>query len=155
MTQKTIKIFINESYSKPPRNNYATNKTDVYHIDHIWPLEMLDLKDYGLEINRGYRYILVIIDNSSKYGWTTPLKSKNAQTIKDSFENINSKEIEIEDFIPTFFQVFQMTIMLNSIQEVAHIVLFLQNALIVLLEIFLKDLSLNEVRPIGLMYYLQ
>ena len=88
MTQKNIKIFINEIYSKPPRKNYATNKTDVYHIDDIWSLDILDRKDYGPENNRGYRYVLVVIDNFSKFGWTTALKNKNAQTIKDSFENI-------------------------------------------------------------------
>ena len=88
MTQKNIKIFINEIYSKPPKKFYPTNKTDVYHIDDIWSLDILDLKDYGPENNRGYRYILVIIDNFSKFGWTIPLKNKNAQTIKDSFENI-------------------------------------------------------------------
>ena len=93
MTQKNIKIFINEIYSKPPKKNYFTNKTDVYHIDDIWSLDILDLKDYGQENNRGYRYVLVTIDNFSKFGWTIPLKNKNAQTIKDSFENIlpNSK----------------------------------------------------------------
>ena len=62
--------------------------TDVYHIDDIWSLDILDLKDYGPENNRGYRYVLVTMDNFSKYGWTMPLKNKNAQTIKDSFENI-------------------------------------------------------------------
>ena len=93
MTQKNIKIFINEIYSEPPKKNYITNKTDVYHIDDIWSLDILDFKDYGPENNRGYRYVLVTIDNFSKYGWTVPLKNKNAQTIKDSFENIliNSK----------------------------------------------------------------
>ena len=88
MTQKNIKIFINEIYSKPPKRNYITNKTDVYHIDEIWSLDILDLKDYGPENNRGRRYVLVVIDNFSKFGWTVPLKNKNAQTIKDSFENI-------------------------------------------------------------------
>ena len=88
MSQKNIKIFINEIYSKPPKKNYVTNKTDVYHIDDIWSLDILDLKDYGPKNNRGYRYVLVTIDNFSKFGWTTPLKNKNAQTIKDSFENI-------------------------------------------------------------------
>ena len=88
MTQKNIKRIINEIYSKGPKKNYATNKTDVYSIDDIWSLDILDLKDYGPENNRGYRYVLVIIDNFSKYGWTKPLKNKNAQTIKDSFENI-------------------------------------------------------------------
>ena len=93
MTQKNIKIFINEIYSKPPKKNYPTNKTDVYQIDDIWSLDVLDLKDYGPENNRGYRYVLVTRDNFSKYGWAVPLKNKNAQTIKDSFENIliNSK----------------------------------------------------------------
>ena len=88
MTQKNIKIFINEIYSKPPKKYYATNKTDVYHIDDTWSLDILDLKDYGSENNRRYRYVLVVIDNFSKFGWTSPLKNKNAQTIKDSFEKI-------------------------------------------------------------------
>ena len=93
MTQKNIKIFINEIYSKPPKKNYITNKTDVYHIDDIWSLDILDLKDYGPENNRGHRYVLVVIDNFSKFGWTIPIKNKNAQTIKDSFASIliNSK----------------------------------------------------------------
>ena len=88
MTQKNIKTFINEIYSRGPKKNYDTNKTDVCHIDDTWSLDILDLKDYGPENNRGYRYVLVTIDNFSKYGWTIPLKNKNAQTIKDSFENI-------------------------------------------------------------------
>ena len=88
MTQKNIKIFIIEIYSKPPKKYYLTNKTDVYHIDDIWSLDILDLKDYGSENNRGYRYVLVTIDNFSKFGWTIPLKNKKALTIKNSFENI-------------------------------------------------------------------
>ena len=88
MTQRNIKIIINEIYSKPPKKNYATNKTDVYHIDDIWSLDILDLKDYGPKNNRGYRYVLVVIDNFCKFGWTVPTKNKNAQTIKDSFEKI-------------------------------------------------------------------
>ena len=88
MTQKNSKIFINEIYSKSPKKYYPTNKTDVYHIDDTWSLDLLDLKNYGPENNSGYRYVLVTIDNFSKYGRTIPLKNKNAQTIKDSFENI-------------------------------------------------------------------
>ena len=95
MTQKNIKTFINEIYSKPPKRNYVTNKTDVYQIDDIWSLDILDLKGYGPEDNRGNRYVLVIIDNFSKFGfrWTVPFKNRNAITQKDLFENIliNSK----------------------------------------------------------------
>ena len=86
MTQKNFKIFINEIYSRPPKQNYMTKKTDVYYFDNIWSLDILDLNNYAPENNRGYRYALIILDSFSKFGWTVPLK--NAQTIKDSFENI-------------------------------------------------------------------
>ena len=68
MTEKSIEIFRNEIYSKPPKKNYATDKTDVYHIADIYSLDILDLKDYGPENNRGYRYVLVVIDIFSKFG---------------------------------------------------------------------------------------
>ena len=122
MTQKNIKIFINEIYSKPPKRNYATNKTDVYFIDEIWSLDILDLKDYGPKNNRGYRYVLVIIDNFSKFGWTIPLKNKNAQTIKDSFENIliNSKRkpnlIETDRGKEFYNNIFQDFLNKNNIK---------------------------------------
>ena len=114
MIQKNIKIFINEIYSKPPKKNCITNKTDVYHIDDIWSLVILDLKDYGPQNNRNYRYVTVTIDNFSKFGWTMPLKNKNAQTIKDSFENIliNSKKTDLiesdrgKEFYNNIFQDF-------------------------------------------------
>ena len=45
-------------------------------------------KDNSCENNREYRYVLVIIENFTKFSWTKPLKNKNGQTIKDSFGNI-------------------------------------------------------------------
>ena len=94
MTQKTINISINEIYSKGPKQNYITNKTDFCHIDDTWSLDILDLKDYGSENKRSYRYILVVIDNFSKIVWTVVLKDKKSQRITNSFENnvISSKQ---------------------------------------------------------------
>ena len=97
MTQKTIKTFINEIYCKPLKNNFSTKKTDVYHIDDIWSLDSWDLKDYGPENNRSYRYVSVVIDNFNKFGGTVPLENKNAHTIKDYFENtlLSSKKTKV------------------------------------------------------------
>ena len=86
MTNESIKIFIDEIYSKEPKQTFPTNKTDVHHIVDIWSLVILDLKGYGPETNSGYRYVLVVIDIVSKFCWTVPLTNKIAQTIKDSFE---------------------------------------------------------------------
>ena len=58
---------------------------------------------------------MVVIDNFSKIVWTTPLKNKNSQKIKDSFENtlisskISPNLIEIdrgEEFYNNIFQDF-------------------------------------------------
>ena len=87
MTQKPIKVFETKFIANHLKR-FMLQKTDVYHIDDISSLDILDLKNYGPENNRGYRYVLVIIDTFSKICWTVPLKSKNAQTIKDSFESI-------------------------------------------------------------------
>ena len=66
MTHRKLKIFMNRICSKPPKRNYVTNKTDVYYIDDVWSLEILESKDYGPKNNRGYRYVLVVIDIFSK-----------------------------------------------------------------------------------------
>ena len=78
-TQKSINFFINEVYSKAPKQNYKTNKTAFNHIKDIWILEILDLKDYGPENNRGHRKVLVVIDILCKLGWTVPLIKKLKQ----------------------------------------------------------------------------
>ena len=43
------------------------------------------MNDYGPKNITGYRYILVVVDNFSKFGWTIPLKNKYAQSITDAF----------------------------------------------------------------------
>ena len=83
-----IKIFIDEIYSRPPNKNYETNKTMIKSIDDTWSSDLLDMNDYGPKNNRGYRYILVIVDNFSKFGWTKPLKNKYSQSITDAFSQI-------------------------------------------------------------------
>ena len=47
--------------------------------------------DYGIKNNRGYGYILVVMDNFSKYGNNFPLKSEAAQTITNEFIKIIHK----------------------------------------------------------------
>ena len=68
--------------------NYPTNKTKIKSIDDIWSSDLLDMNDYGPKNNKGFRYILVVIDNFSKFGWTILLKNKYSQSITDAFSQI-------------------------------------------------------------------
>ena len=79
---------MNEIYSRPPNKNYETNKTMIKSIDDTWSSDLLDMNDYGPKNNKGYRYILVEIDNFSKFGWTVPLRDKFARSILDAFSQI-------------------------------------------------------------------
>ena len=88
MTQKSFRTFKDEIYLKAPEKNYVINKTDVCHIDDNWSSDLLDLKDYGPQDNRGYKDVLVMIENFSKFGGIVPLKIENAQTIQDTLEKI-------------------------------------------------------------------
>ena len=86
MTRRTNYVFIDEIHAKPPIKINSNNKNDGYNFFDIWSVDILDIQNYGPESNVGYRYVLVVIDNFSKFGWATPLKNKNAQLLKESFE---------------------------------------------------------------------
>ena len=128
MTQKTFKIFVKEIDAKPFKNNYRTNKTDVYHIDDILSVKMLELKDCGEENKIRYRYVLVVIDNFSKFAWTVAIRNKNSITLKNSFENIliTSKRkpnlLETDrgkEIYNTIFKISHIRMTKNIIQEIA------------------------------------
>ena len=50
------------------QKNYPTNNTIFKPIDDTWSSDLLDMNDYGIKNIKGYRYILVVIDNFSKIG---------------------------------------------------------------------------------------
>ena len=47
-----IKTFSDETYSKPPKKNYETNKITYNHIDEIWNIDLVDMIDCKLANNK-------------------------------------------------------------------------------------------------------
>ena len=72
MKKDITKVFIDEIYDKVAKKIYPNKKQS---IDDPWSADLLDLVDYGEKNNREYRCILVVIDNFSRCGWTSPLKN--------------------------------------------------------------------------------
>ena len=114
MSKKDLtKIFIDESYSTPPKKNYPTNKIVYNNIDEIWSIDLADMSDYKISNNKSYRYKFIVIDNLSKFLWAIPLKNKYSQTITNEFSNIliksKRKPLKIESDRGTEFynNVFQ------------------------------------------------
>ena len=88
MKKNSTKIFIDGLYSKTHKKNYQTMKIVIKSIDDTWSSDLLDMKGYVIKINKGYRYILVVIDNFSKFGWAIPLNNQFAESITDAFSQI-------------------------------------------------------------------
>ena len=88
MKKELLEIFIKKIYTPSSKKIHETNKTMIKSIDDTWSSDLLDMNDYGPKNNRGYRYILVVIEIFSEFGWTTPVKNKYAQSITDAISQI-------------------------------------------------------------------
>ena len=72
---------------KPVRKNFPKRRVISNHVDDIWAADLVDMKYYSRS-NKGYKYILMIIDVFSKYGWAEPLKNKTGPEIVRAFKEI-------------------------------------------------------------------
>ena len=72
---------------KPMRKNFPKRKVIAKHVDDIWAADLVDMQYYS-RTNKGYKYILMIIDVFSKYGWAVPLKNKTGTEMVRAFSEI-------------------------------------------------------------------
>ena len=68
---------------KPIRHKFPRRKVMVSGIDSIWASDLVEMNP-----ERGYKYILTIVDVFSKFGWAIPLKSKTGIEMAEAFEKI-------------------------------------------------------------------
>lgn len=72
---------------KQARKNFARNPIIVSRIDEQWEADIVDMQEFRYK-NRGYKYILTIIDCFSKYAFAVPLKNKSGKTVAEALEKI-------------------------------------------------------------------
>lgn len=82
-----VKQDIVRELHKPARKNFKRRRIIIKGLDDLWQADLADFKLYARD-NRGYKYILVIIDSFSKYLWTVALKSKTATEVRDAMEKL-------------------------------------------------------------------
>ena len=56
-------------------------------FDDVWAADLVELQEWK-NANKGFRYILNVIDCFSKYAWSVPLKDKKGETVLDAFKYI-------------------------------------------------------------------
>ena len=80
LAQELHKLIIRKLIQKV----YSTFK------DSIWGADLADMQSIN-KFNKGFRYLLCVIDIFSKYAWVVPLKDKNGVSIVNEFQSILKK----------------------------------------------------------------
>ena len=58
--------------------------------DNIWVADLADMQLIS-KFNKGFKFLLCVIDIYSKYGWVVPLKDKKGVSIVNAFQSILRK----------------------------------------------------------------
>ena len=60
------------------------------HLSNVWDADLVDMQLIS-KFNKGFRFLLCVMDIFSKYAWVRPLKDKKGVSIVNAFRNIFKK----------------------------------------------------------------
>ena len=72
---------------KPVIRKFQRRKVLVSGIHDTWAADLVDMQAFQKQ-NKGYRFILTVIDVLSRYAWAEPLKDKKSETVILAFKKI-------------------------------------------------------------------
>ena len=75
---------------KPVTRKFQKRRVISNNIDDIWAADLVEMQKFS-RWNKGIRYLLMVIDVFSKYGWIRELKNKKAETVYEAFRDIIMK----------------------------------------------------------------
>ena len=85
--RETLKRDLGYTLHKPRRRHFPTLPVMVFGIDEQWVADLIEVINIA-KSNRGYRYLLTVVDVFSKYAWIEPVKTKSGQDVTIAFEKI-------------------------------------------------------------------
>lgn len=85
----TAKAGLAEELHKPARRNYPRRSFLVKDIDETWQADLVQMIPYAKQ-NKGFKYLLTVIDVFSKYAWTVPIKQKTGKCVTEAMKSILS-----------------------------------------------------------------
>ena len=68
-------------------HHFRRRKVIVNDIDEIWAADLVDMQSFS-KFNNGIKYLLMVIDVFSKYGWIVPFKSKTGVDVANALIKI-------------------------------------------------------------------
>ena len=93
ITRADIAEFLrtNAEYNMGKAAAHRINKPTIsQHPNSLWALDLIDCNQY-VGSNRGWRYILTVVDIFSRYTWLGKLKEKEALSVANEFGSITER----------------------------------------------------------------
>ena len=104
---------------KPIKKKFKKRYVFVRNVDDIWAADLIDLRSHSKE-NGGFKYVLMVIDVFSKYGWAVPLKTKTGVAVTDALESIfkdhTPKKLWVDQGNEFYNQVLEPVLKKHDIQ---------------------------------------
>ena len=79
-----------EELHKPIIRKFKKRKVYSAFKDNIWAADLANMQLIS-KFNKGFRFLLCVIDIYSKYAWVVPLKDKKGVSIVNAFQSILKK----------------------------------------------------------------
>ena len=76
---------------KPKRNRFPRRSVYASGVDEIWTADLADFHRYARQ-NKGFKFILVVVDVFSRYAWARPLKTKSGINMVEALQSIFQTE---------------------------------------------------------------
>ena len=80
-------------------HHFRRRKVIVNDIDEIWAADLVDMQSFS-KFNNGIKYLLMVIDVFSKYGWIVPLKSKTGVDVANALSKIFDERSDLGERRP-------------------------------------------------------
>lgn len=80
------KNLVNELH-RQARKNFKRRRFIQKGLLDTWQIDLVEMIPYA-KLNKGYKYMLTVIDVFSKYAYALPVKSKSGVDITNAFKNI-------------------------------------------------------------------
>ena len=86
--KKELQQVLSYTLHKPQHRRFKTLPTLVFNnINEQFVMDLVDLQKLA-KYNKGYKYLLTVIDVLSKFAWVEPLKTKSATTMVEALERL-------------------------------------------------------------------
>lgn len=81
------KSDIAQELHRPARKNFVRRHVVVKGKNDLWECDLLEVIPFS-KVNKGYKYIMVVIDCFTKFAWAIPLKTKTGNAVAEAMAGI-------------------------------------------------------------------